>query len=140
MTRPYSLDLRRRVVEAVDAGSSCYAVAARFAVSVSFVIKLMQRFRRTGSIEPDRYGGWKRSTVLVHAGRVRALLEAEPDLTLGELQARLATDGVAVSLAALHRFLAADGLTRKKSRSMPPSRTVRTSPPHGSPGATGNRR
>jgi transposase len=55
MTRPCSLDLRRRVVEAVEAGASCAAVAARFAVSVSFVIKLMQRWRRTGSIEPDRY-------------------------------------------------------------------------------------
>ena len=71
MTRPYSLDLRQRVVDAVEAGASRRATAGRFEVSTSFVIKLMQRFKRTGSVEPDRYGGWKRSTLEVHAERVR---------------------------------------------------------------------
>lgn len=114
MTRPYSRDLRQRVVDAVEAGASRRATAGRFEVSVSFVIKLVQRFRRTGSLEPERYGGWKRSTVLAHAHLVRALLLAEPDLTLEELRHRLAGQGARVSTAALNRFLALDGLTRKK--------------------------
>jgi len=46
MTRRYSLDLRERVVRAVEAGASCRATAAKFEVSISFVLKLMQRWRR----------------------------------------------------------------------------------------------
>jgi transposase len=45
MTRPYSVDLRERVVRAVESGVSCRATAAKFEVSVSFVVKLMQRWR-----------------------------------------------------------------------------------------------
>jgi transposase len=140
MTRPYSLDLRQRVVDAVEAGASRRATAGRFEVSTSFVIKLMQRFKRTGSVEPDRYGGWKRSTLEVHAERVRALIAAEPDVTLAELRTRLAAEGAAVSPAALNRFLVAERLTRKKRPSTRPSRSARTSLLRGSPGGSDRRR
>jgi helix-turn-helix protein len=49
MARPYSLDLRERVVAAVMAGENCRAVAASFRVSVAAVVKWSQRFRATGS-------------------------------------------------------------------------------------------
>jgi transposase len=140
MTRPYSVDLRKRVVRAVEVGASCRATAATFEVSVSFVIKLMQRWRQRGSVEPDRYGGWKRSALADHAGRVRALLMVEPDLTIAELRRRLADEGIATSPAAISRFLGAAGLTRKKRPGTPPSRSGRTLPPRGSPGACGSRR
>lgn len=140
MTRPYSLDLRQRVVDAVEAGRSRRATAGRFEVSTSFVIKLMQRFKRTGSVEPDRYGGWKRSTLEVHAERVRALIAAEPDVTLAELRTRLAAEGAEVSPAALNRFLVAERLTRKKRPSTRPSRSARTSLLRGSPGGSDRRR
>jgi transposase len=74
MARPYSVDLRERVVRAVAAGASRRATAAKFEVSVSFVIKLMQRWLRRGTVQPDRIGGWKRSTLAAHAERVRALV------------------------------------------------------------------
>ena len=140
MTRPYSLDLRQRVVDAVEAGASRRATAGRFKVSTSFVIKLMQRLKRTGSVEPDRYGGWKRSTLEVHAERVRALIAAEPDVTLAELRTRLAAEGAEVSPAALNRFLVAERLTRKKRPSTRPSRSARTSLLRGSPGGSDRRR
>jgi len=114
MTRPYSVDLRERVVRTVEAGLSRRATAGRFGVSVSFVIKLMQRWRRDGTVAPDQYGGWKRSPLAVHAERVRALLTAEPDLTIAELRARLASEAIHASPAAISRFLTAEGLTRKK--------------------------
>jgi transposase len=139
MTRPYSRDLRQRVVDAVEAGASRRAAAGRFAVSVSFVVKLVQRFRRTGSVEPARYGGWERSTVEAHA-EPRALLLAAPDLTLEELRGRLAGEGAVVSTAALNRFLSLAGLTRKKRPGTRPSRNGRTSPRRGPPGALGSRR
>jgi transposase len=138
MARPYSVDLRERVVRAVEAGASRRATAAKFEVSPSFVIKLVQRWRQHGTVQPER-GGRKRAKLAVHAERVHALLAAQPDLTIAELRSRLAAVGVAVSRSALGRFLIAAGLTRKKRRSTPPSRTGRTSPPPGAPGARASR-
>ena len=138
MTRPYSVDLRERVVRTVEAGLSRRAAARRFAVSVSFVIKLMQRWRRQGTVEPARYGGWKRPALAAHAGQVRDLLVAEPDLTIAELHGRLAAKGIDTSPAAISRFLTSEDLTRKKRPSTPPSRSGRTSPRPGPPGGCGN--
>ena len=137
MALPYSVDLRERVVRA--AGASRRATAAKFEVSPSFVIKLMQRWRQHGTVQPDRIGGRKRAKLAVHAARVQALLAAEPDLTIAELRHRLAGYGSAVSRSGLGRFLIAAGLTRKKRPSTPPSRTARMSPPRGSPGARASR-
>ena len=139
MTRPYSVDLRERVVRAVEAGLSRRATARRFEVSVSFVIKLVQSWQQRGTVEPERYGGWKRSTLAAHAERVRELLTAEPDLTVAELRSHLAAEAIHVSPAAISRFLSAEGLTRKKRPSTPPSRSGRTSPRPGPPGATDRR-
>jgi len=140
MARPYSVDLRERVVRAVENGASRRATAAKFEVSISFVVKLMQRWRQRGTLAADRVGGAKRSTLAAHAERVQALLAAEPDLTIAELRGRLAAHGIAVSRSGLGRFLLAQGLTRKKRPGTPPSRTARTSPRRGAPGATGSRR
>ena len=52
MGRPYSEDLRSRIVAAVEAGATRTAAAEQFAVSVSCAIKLVQRFRETGSVVP----------------------------------------------------------------------------------------
>jgi transposase len=134
------VDLRERVVRTVEAGLSRRATAGRFGVSVSFVIKLMQRWRRDGTVAPDQYGGWKRSALAAHAGLVRDLLVAEPDLTIAELRTRLAREAIHASPAAISRFLSAEGLTRKKRPSTRPSRNGRTSPQPGPPGGSGNRR
>ena len=139
MARPYSVDLRTRIVRAVEAGLSRRAAAAQFAVSVSCVVKLMQRWRDKGTLEPERIGGGKRSTLAAPGERVQALLAAAPDLTIAELRSRLAAAGIAVSRSALGRCLIAAGLTRKKSLNTPPSRTGRTSPPRVAPGARRSR-
>lgn len=57
MTRPYSNDLRERVVAAVAAGQSCRIVADRFDIAVSSVVKWSQRYRATGSMSPGKMGG-----------------------------------------------------------------------------------
>lgn len=139
MTRPYSADLRERVVRAVEAGASCRATSAKFDVSVSFVVKLMERWRRQGTIEPDQYGGWKRSKLAPHAERVRALVAAEPDLTIAEIHARLSAAGIDTSPAGVSRFLAACELTRKKRPPTPASRSAPRSPAPASPGGSGSR-
>jgi len=82
----------------------------------------------------------RRAKLADHAERVEALLAAPPDLTIAELRTRLAAAGIAVSPAAISRFLKACGLTRKKRPRTPPSRSAPTSPPPGAPGARSSRR
>ena len=70
MAKPYSEDLRRCMVRAVEAGRSCHEVARLFGVSPSCVIKLMQCFRATGEVRPAKFGGWPRTrTRCAHSSR-----------------------------------------------------------------------
>jgi transposase len=140
MTRPYSMDLRERMVRAVEAGASRRATAGKFDVSPSCVIKLVQRWHRRRTLEPDPVGGGRRAKLADHGERVQALLAATPDITIAELKTRLAAEGVEVSPSAISRFLTACGLTRKKRPRTPPSRTARMSPPPGALGARSSRR
>lgn len=126
MPRPYSVDLRERVVCLVEGGLSCRQTAKRFHVSVSFVIKLLQRWRESETLEPASFGGHKTSTLLAHGDRVRALVAAEPEATIDDLCGRLAQEGVQVSRSAVGRCLLDLGLTRKKRRHAPQNWTVRT--------------
>ena len=71
MPAPLSRDLRERIVEAVEGGSSMRGAAARFAVSPSSAIKLMARVRATGSVAPARYGGHRRPVLAPHEGVLR---------------------------------------------------------------------
>jgi transposase len=84
-----SLDLRLRIVRAVERGSSIRAAARRFAVSPSAAIKLMQRVRTTGSAAPARYGGHRRPLLEAYEADLKQLVEATPDITLAELQTEL---------------------------------------------------
>jgi transposase len=60
MAKPYSMDLRERVVAAVtDGGMSCHAAAARFGVAANSAIKWVRRVRETGSAAPGQMGGHK---------------------------------------------------------------------------------
>lgn len=140
MARPLSMDLRERVLEAVEGGSSRCAAAERFGLSASCAIKLMQRWNETGSLEPGQMGGHKEHALAAHAERVRALVQARPDLTIDELHAQLTRDGIAVGRSAVGRFLQHLGLTRKKRRSMRPSRAARTSPKRAPSGGNASRR
>ena len=89
MPRPYSEDLRRRVIKAVAGGVSCRKAATTFQVSVSTVIKWMQRWRATGSVAAKPMGGDNSSRLKgADAAWVLALVEAEPDLTLDKLASR----------------------------------------------------
>jgi transposase len=117
MPAPMSLDLRERIVAAVEGGSSIREAARRFAVSPSAAIKLMQRVRRTGSALPARFGGHRRPLLAPHEGRLRQLVEARPDMTLAEVQAALhERTGIVAGLSTIHNALRRIGLRRKKNR------------------------
>jgi transposase len=124
MGRPYSQDLRSRIVSAVEAGATRRAAANQFAVSVSCAIKLVQRFRQTGSVEPG-HRGRKPFALAEHEALLRELVAAQPDVTLDELTQELEGRGIRVGRSSVNRFLKACGLTLKKSRYMPPSSSGR---------------
>lgn len=117
MVRPYSLDLRERVVAAVNEGNSCRGVAGTFGVSVAAVVKWSQRFRATGSTEAKPMGGRRPYALEAERDWLLQRVEAAPDITLRALTAELADRGVAVSHYAVWHLLAREGITFKKKPS-----------------------
>ena len=117
MVRPYSDDLRKRVVDALNSGQSCRAVAERFGVSVSAVVKWSQRFRETGSVSPKRMGGYRPLVLSAERDWLLKRINSETDVSLRRLQAELAERGVVVSYGAVWSFVHREGLSHKKNRS-----------------------
>lgn len=116
MARPYSLDLRERVVASVAAGQRCRAVAELFDVSVASVVKWSQRSRATGSAASKPMGGHRRCLLEAERDWLLARLAEKPDLTLHALLAELAERNVVVSCDTLWRFLKREGISFKKNR------------------------
>ena len=114
MVRPYSLDLRERVVLAVEEGQSCRAVAGRFGISVASVVKWSQRFRATGSVKAKPMGGWRPYALEAERDWLLRRVAEMPDITLRALAAELADRGIAVSHYAVWHFLARERITFKK--------------------------
>ena len=128
MSKALSVDLRERVVAAVAAGASCRAAAARFGVSASSAIRWCALARKAGSVAPGPLGGDRRSARLeAHAGLILGLLKEKSDITLVEIQAELASAGVAAGIGTIWRFFERHRITRKKRRRTPPNRTAPTS-------------
>lgn len=127
MANALSLDLRQRVVAAVEGGASRRQAAARFGIGVSSAIRWVAQARATGDLEPRRRGGRRSSRIDGHADLVMDWIGADPDLTLAEIAERL---GEAVGYrpppSVVHDFFKRRGVTRKKRRPTPPSRTGRT--------------
>jgi putative transposase len=115
MTRPLSNDLRERVVAAVLSGASCRGAAARFDVAVSSVVKLMQRYRATGSVAPGKMGGHRKRVLLPHRDFIQRRLQETPHLSLHAMKAELGARGVSVSHNAVWEFLRREGLCFKKN-------------------------
>ena len=136
----YSADLRSRVLAAVDGGMPAKAVAERFRVSVSYLYKALGRRAATGETEARPQRSQQTLKLAAHHDAIKAEVAQRPDVTLNELRAwLLARHGVTASLGLMHRTLLRLGLTLKKSRSGPRSRTgpsLPNSAPSGGPGRT----
>jgi len=117
MTAPLSQDLRERIVRAVEGGSSIRQAAARFEVSPSAAIKLMQRLRATGSTAPARIGGYRRPLLEGHEALLGELTATKPGITLAEIKSALAEHGIeAGHISTVWSTLRRLGLSHKKSR------------------------
>ena len=126
MPKPYSQDLRDRVVRAVEAGASCHEAAAAFEVSPSSAIRWIARWRQTGSAAAKPMGG-KRSPLDAHEQWLLALIAAEPDLTLEEIRGRLNQRGIRVAAEFGVAILRSSRPHLQKKVCTPPNRTAKTS-------------
>ena len=128
MGQPLSIDLRSRVLAAIDDGMSCRSAAARFGVAASTAIRWHGQRRDTGSFAPKPQGGDMRShRVEERRDDILAIWNARKDITLDELRDALADIGLTVSRVGLHRFFVRHGITRKKRPATRSSKTVPTS-------------
>src|SRR4029453_13151776 len=110
---PFSQDLRQRIIDTALRGEGTMAqIAARFLVSVSFVTRLLQLYRTTGSVEPRPHGGGHPAVLTPQdLERLREFIADQPDATLEECRRHL---GSSCSLATISRALSRLGLPRKK--------------------------
>jgi transposase len=113
MPKPCSLELRERVVNAIELGASRREAADWFDVSPSSAIKWMQRRQATGSIAPTPSGG-SISPLEAHAGFLFSLIERQPDLTLDEIVTAMHKRRIAGSRSAVWRFFRRHKISFKK--------------------------
>ena len=127
MTKPYSMDLRERVVSAVDAeGMSRHEAAARFGIAVSSAIRWMARYRKTGSVAPSNKPKTLRGE---HASWLVASCQ-EKDFTISQLVEELQSiRGLKVDRRSVWEFLHAEGLSHKKNRRRTGARSQRRQAP-----------
>jgi len=110
MARPYSQDLRDRVLQAYDRGMKTKQIAELFSVSSSWARRVKQRRRETGETTHRRMGG--PGVTVVDREQLAALVREHPDATLAELRSRL---GVQCALSTLCVALKKMGLSFKKN-------------------------
>jgi len=132
----YSQDLRERVLGAVG---SARTVAARFGVSISYILKARQRQARTGETTTRALRSHVRRRLVDQHAAILSQVEAHQDATLDELRAWLKeTHGVTVSMGLMWNTLARLGLTLKKRRCTRRSKPVPTLLKRGVNGASSN--
>ena len=116
--RPYSLDLRQRIVSAYEQGQGSIAeVAESFSVSTAFVKKLLRRWRQTGDLSAKPHAGGKPASFSPRQLQLlKRKVREQSDISLAELQQVLVEDeSLSVHLSTISRALSGLGLPRKKS-------------------------
>lgn len=114
MPRPYSDDLRARVIEEILAGASRREAAERYAISASVAVMWARRWEDTGSFAARPSGG-STSPLEQHAAVLLALIAEQPDATLDEVVAALDRRGISSSRSAVWRFFDRHDISFKKN-------------------------
>lgn len=115
MARAYSLDLRERVVAAIESGLSTRQAAARFSIGIATAGSWARLKRWRGDVRPGRQGKPKGSVLDGHAAFILGAIEERPDTTLDEMVDRLAAErAVTVVRTAVWKFLDRRDMTHKK--------------------------
>ena len=116
MGKPYSLDLRKRVVAAIEGGMSRNQAAKQFGVAISTAIGWMKRVDETGSVAPGQMGGHKPKAIAGAHHEFLARRVREGGFTLRGLVAELAERGLKVDYRSVWNFVHAERLSFKKNR------------------------
>ena len=128
MSRPYSLDLRERVVACVEKeGLSRRQTASRFDVGISTVVKWVRLYRETGSVSPRQIGGYKPRRIAGTHHDWLVVRCRSGDFTLQGLVRELADRGLKVDYRSVWNFVHEQGLSYKKRRWSPANAAARTS-------------
>lgn len=128
MAKTLSLDLRERVVSAVEGGMSRRQAAVRFGVSAASAVRWCALAQEKGDARPKPQGGDRHShRIEAQAERIMQLVEEACDITLAELRARLMAEGHQFGIGTLWRFFRRRGVTWKKRPRTPASRIARIS-------------
>ena len=123
MGKPYSLDLRERVVAAIEGGMSTHQAAARFSIGIVTAGTWARLKRSQGDVRPAKQGKPKGSVLDAHADLILGAIKEKPDTTLDEIVERLAAErAVTVVRTAVWKFLDRRDMTHKKR---PPTRASR---------------
>lgn len=127
MAKPLSLDLRQRVISAIEDGLSCRQAAERFGVSAASAIRWRSRQREAGDVAAKPQGGDRKSRrIEAHAQLILDAVAGKSDITLAELRDKLKEHGATVSVASLWRFFKRRKITLKKRRRTPQSNGAAT--------------
>lgn len=125
MGKPYSMDLRERVVAAIEGGESTHQAAARFAIGIATAGAWARLKRSTGDVRPAKQGKPKGAVLDAHADFILRVLAEAPDTTLDEMVERLREErGVTVVRTAVWKFLDRHGQTHKKRPPTPASKSA----------------
>jgi len=126
MSKALSLDLRQRALAALDDGKLSHReAAARFRVSAASISRWRALARDGAEPRPGPLGGDRRSHIIeAHAATILKMFHARRDMTLVELQAELAGQGLRFGYGTLWRFFDRHNYTRKKRLLTPPSRNA----------------
>lgn len=125
MGKPYSMDLRERVMAAIEGGMSTHQAAARFSIGIATAGAWARLKRATGEVTPARQGKPKGSVLDPHSDFIFDLIRSIPDMTLEEIAERLAEErGVRVVSTAVWKFLDRHDMTHKKRPLMRASKSV----------------
>jgi transposase len=128
MAKYLSEDLRIRVIRAVEGGMSRNAAARRFGVSIASAVRWMAAYLQSGQTAPKPRGGDRRSgRIEAQSDLLMSAVEQTPDITLSELRQRLIDErGETFAISTIHDFYRRHGVTFKKRRRTPASRTGAT--------------
>jgi transposase len=126
MGRPYSQDLRERVVAAIEAGMSTRQAAGRFSIGIATAGTWGRLKRSQGDVRPAKQGKPKGSVLDAHADFILGVISEKPDTTLDEMVDRLAAErAVTIVRTAVWKFLDRRDMTHKKR---PLTRASRNAP------------
>jgi transposase len=121
------MELRERLLKAVEAGGSVRSCAQRLMISYGCALRWVWRYARTGDRQAKRQGGYRSCCLLPHTAWLLEQIGRQPDLTLAEIRARLNQQGIRVGMATVWRFFRRHRIRFKKKSSTPKNKIGKTS-------------